>query len=298
MDYCVPCHRTLNGAVTCPECGAYDSAMAPTGEIPVAATGGIPVAPTGGIPVAATDMPGIRTEEPTAPEGPPADIATVPAPAGTATPPGPAATAPALAAAAVTAPARRPRPRRWRTYGGRTLAAAAFAVLGGLGTSSLLADGSAGLPQAAPSPDLPSSDGPREHGTARPTASAAPERPAGHPARGAARERDGGAPGLPRATPSSARPPAARTPAPVPDSAPPAVSAGPSARPSTGRPVPSPSPTAPTSPSPGGSTGASPTGSPSPSTSEVPVTDALPERAPLPAGVRRGAAGGAVLTGR
>lgn len=287
MDYCVPCRRTLNGAVTCPECGAYDSAMAPTGGIPVAATGGIPVA--------ATDVPEIRPEEETATGGA-SDVA--PAPADTATPPGPLATAPAVAAAAVAAPVRHPRPRRWRTYGGRTLAAAAFAVLGGLGTSSLLADGSAGLPQAAPSPELPSSDGPREHGTAGPTASAAPERPATHPARGAARERNGGAPGRPRVTPPSARPPAARTPAPVPDSAPPPVTDGPSARPSTGRPVPSPSPTAPTSPSPGGSTGASPTGSPSPSTSEVPVTDALPERVPLPASVRRGVAGGAVLTGR
>jgi hypothetical protein len=28
MDYCIPCSRTLNGAVTCPECGAYDSDMA------------------------------------------------------------------------------------------------------------------------------------------------------------------------------------------------------------------------------------------------------------------------------
>lgn len=32
MDYCVPCRRTLNGAVTCPECGAYDNGMAPLGD--------------------------------------------------------------------------------------------------------------------------------------------------------------------------------------------------------------------------------------------------------------------------
>ncbi|MER7819569.1 hypothetical protein ABTX79_30520, partial [Streptomyces sp. NPDC096153] len=76
MDYCAPCHRTLNGAVTCPECGAYDSAMTPTGEIPVAAAA----------------MPEIRPEEETAPGEAPAaarDTAHT-------------ATAPVLAAGAVT----------------------------------------------------------------------------------------------------------------------------------------------------------------------------------------------------
>lgn len=32
MDYCIPCNRTLNGAVTCPECGAFDSGMTQPSE--------------------------------------------------------------------------------------------------------------------------------------------------------------------------------------------------------------------------------------------------------------------------
>ncbi|TLQ46131.1 SCO2400 family protein [Streptomyces marianii] len=292
MDYCVPCHRTLNGAVTCPECGAYDPAMADADGVPPSAT---PMAET---------CPG----EETAPGGPPAAApapahAAPPATADTATPPGLTATTPLATASdrraeTHVADAHRPRPRRWRTYGGRTLAAAAFAVLGGLGTSSLLANGSTDLPRAAPSPELPSPDGSREPGTAGPTASAAPERPATHPARGAARESNGAAPSRPRTTPATPEPPAVPTPEPAPDTASPPVTAGPSARPSTGGPAPSPSPTAPTSPSPSGSTGASPTGSPTPGTTEVPVTEALPKLAPLPASVSRNVAAGAALTGR
>ncbi|GFH34222.1 hypothetical protein SCWH03_04350 [Streptomyces pacificus] len=368
MDYCAPCHRPLNGAVTCPECGAYDSAMAATAAIPAAdppmpGTGPGEQATPGGsadslpssaattvelprfpaptaLPAAAAATLQIpRFPAPTELAGPDRTTGTgnapahaAPDPSGTTqdlTPVEPfQAVTPKDASEAVTpggpVPARTvrvatpagtaqcARPRRWRSYGVRAAAAAAFAILGGVGTSSLLADGSTGLPQATPSPEPASSGEPRQ-GAASHGASRSPERAATHPARGTARDRDRGLPTSPRATatpstpaaaptrpvpPATTTPPVTRAPEPAPGTTSPPATTEPSARPSTSdRPGPSTTPTPSLSPSPSSSTGASPTDSPTPGVTEPPAARALGAWLPLPAGGRPGSGGGPGLTG-
>lgn len=275
MDYCVPCRRTLNGTVTCPECGAYDSGVQPpsdwTTEVPAVGTAAMeflldegtgPVEPPG-VPVAQA-----RAATGAVPE-PRAASEAVPEPraATVAVPESRAAAVPQI---------QRHRPPRWKKYGGRTLAAATFAILGGLATASLLPDHSAGAPQAAPSPEQASPDEPQGQAAEPPKASRSPEREATRPARGTARDRNKGVTRRPRATPTLPEPPASK--APTTDPAPPPAKATPTPSPSSGRPSQSPPVTTTPPPSPTGSVGASPTGSPAPSTPGAPVTDALGER--------------------
>lgn len=239
MDYCFPCRRALNGAVTCPECGAYDSDMPPPSD----RSGGAPAVDTAVLEVLFSE--GAGSFEPPAPAWSPVASADAPA-------------------------ARRPCPPRLKKYGGRTLAAATFAMLGGLAAASLLPQHSVGSPRAAPSPEQASPDEPHVPVSESPRASRPPERPATHPARGSVRDRNSGATGRPRPTATHRESPASQTP-----SAPtgPPVKARPTPRPSPGRPSHSASPTATPSASPTGSVSTSPTSSPAPSTTGGPVTD-------------------------
>lgn len=236
MDFCFPCRRALNGAVTCPECGAYDADMAPPSD----RSDGAPAVDTAVLEVLFSEGPG--SSESPAPPWSPAPSADVPA-------------------------ARRGRPPRLRKYGGRTLAAAAFAMLGGLAAASLLPQHSAGSTRAAPSPEQASPDEPHVPVTESPRASRLPERPATHPARGSVRDRNSGAPRRPRPTATHRETPASRTPA-APTTPP--VKARPTPRPSRGRPSHSASPTATPSASPTGGVSTSPTSSPAPSATVVP----------------------------
>lgn len=266
MDYCLPCRRVLNGAVTCPECGAYDSTTAP----PIDRSGG-------GAPTVDTVLPEILFSE-----GPSSFESPEPL-----RPPAPSADAPA---------ARR-HPQRLKKYGGRTLAAAALTMLGGLAAVSLLPEHSAGAPGAAASPERVSPDEPEAHVTKSPKAT--PERRATHPARGSVRDRSSGTTRRPSATATHRE--SAASPAPTATTSPP-VRARPTPRPSHGRPShsASPTPTTPTpSASPTGSVSTSPTGSPAPSTTGGPVTDTQRELTELllPERHRSGAVGG-MITGR
>lgn len=236
MDYCLPCRRALNGAVTCPECGAYDSDMA----TPSDRSGGARAADLASLDALVIEGPG-SFESP--------DVSWSPAPS---------ADVPA---------ARRRCPPRLKKYGGRTLAAATFAMLGGLAAASLLSQHSAGPPVAAPSPEQASSDEPHVPDTESPGASRTPERPATHPARGGARDRNSDATPRPRPTATHRESPAARTPA-APTGPP--VKARPTPRPSSGRPSQSASPKPTPSASPTGSASTSPTSSPAPSTTGAP----------------------------
>lgn len=236
MDYCLPCRRALNGAVTCPECGAYDSDMA----TPSDGSGGARASDLAALDALVIEGPGSF--------GSP-DVSWSPAPS---------ADAPS---------ARRRSAPRLKKYGGRTLAAATFAMLGGLAAASLLSPDSAGAPLAAPSPEQASSDEPDVPVTESPGATRIPERPATHPARGSARDRNSDATRRPRPTATDRESPAARTPA-APTGPP--VKARPTPRPSSGRPSQSVSPTAPPSASPTGSPSTSPTSSAAPSTTGPP----------------------------
>ncbi|NUL14854.1 SCO2400 family protein, partial [Streptomyces lunaelactis] len=183
MDYCVPCRRTLNGAVTCPECGAYDNGMAPLGD-----WGG------GAAEVDTAAMEVSEGRDSAEPRGVPSSLT------------------PSVPGASVTADVpedRRHGSPRWKKHGVRTLAAATFAVLGGLASASLLPHHSAGLTQAAPNPKLASPDEPQGHDASKPpTATPTPERPATHPGRGTARNRNGGVTRRPDATPTQRESPA------------------------------------------------------------------------------------------
>jgi hypothetical protein len=271
MDYCFPCRRALNGTVTCPECGAYDSDMA----TPSDRSGGARAADPAVLDALVIEGPG-TLESP--------DVSWSPTPS------------------ADVPTARRRCPPRLRKYGGRTLAAATFAMLGGLAATSLLPQHSAGAgpPQAAPSPEQASPDEPHVPVTESARASRSPERPATHPARGSVRDRNSGATRSPRATATHRESPASRTPA-VPTSPPvPPVKARPTPRPSSGRPSHSASPTATPSASPTGSASSSPTSSPAPSTTGVPVTDVDVGEwtEPLLPDLRRSGAVGGPTTGR
>lgn len=235
MDYCIPCNRTLNGAVTCPECGAYDSGVAqPSGR-------------RDGAPAVDAVMPEVRFDG--VPDSFESSV------------PGPPTPSPDLPED------RYDRPSRLRKYAVRSLAAAAFTVLGGLATASVLHQSTA--PRAA-SPPEPSFVEPEISVTDSP---ASPEREPTHPARKGGRDRNGDgnrrpAPPPPRSTPPVSRPSTATT------SAPPPVKEKPTPRPSSSR---RPSPPARTAPpstrpsaSPSASTSASPTRSGSPSASASP----------------------------
>ncbi|MFI1400527.1 hypothetical protein [Streptomyces sp. NPDC020681] len=181
---------------------------------------------------------------------------------------------------------------RWKQHGVRTLAAATFAVLGGLASASLVPHYSAGLPQAAPNPKLATPDEPQAHDTRKPpTASPAPERPATHPGRGTARNRNGGVTRRPDTTSTQRESPAPQaSPAPA---SPPPVKARPTPGPSSGRPsqAPLPPPTPAPSPTTSADASASPTGSPTPITPGEPTTDARSELAgPLLPGLIAGGA--------
>ncbi|MGA5041973.1 hypothetical protein ACPCA8_33770 [Streptomyces capoamus] len=235
MDYCIPCNRTLNGAVTCPECGAYDSGMAQPGERG---------------------------------DGAPAVGAPIPDARPTGAPDGAALPGPSIAARDLPEHGYG-RPSRLRKYAVRSLAAAAFTILGGLATASVLPQSAA--PRAA-SPPEPSFTEPEPE--VRVTGSpASPEREPTRPARRGVRDRsgDGGrqsAPAPPRGTP-----PVSRSSTPT-TSAPPPVEEKPTPRPTRSR-RPSPPPRTATpssrpSASPSVSVSASPTRSGSPSASASP----------------------------
>ena len=247
MDYCIPCRRTLNGTVTCPECGAYEADTVPANDRSDSAPAADPAV-----------LDGLFSEGPGSYESP--DVSSSPTPT---------ADVPA---------ARRRCPPRLKKYGGRTLAAATFAMLGSLATALLLPQQSAGTPGAAPSPEQATPDEPDVRVTEPPRASRSPERPATHPARGDVRDRKGT--GRPRATATdresptpqasaattSPRPPVKARPTPRPSSARPSKPASPP----TATPPPSPPASPPSSPS------ASPTSSPLPSTTGVPETGGQP----------------------
>lgn len=263
MDYCFPCRRALNGAVTCPECGAYDSAMPPTSD-----RGGIaPEVDTAVLEVLFSEGP--ASFESPAPPSSPATSADVPA-------------------------ARRHCPPRLKKYRAGTLAAATFAMLGGLAAASLLPQHSAGAPRAATSPEQASPDEPHVPVTESARASL-PERPATRPARGSVRDRNSGAPRRPRAATTPRESSTSRTPA-APTGPP--MKAKPTPRPSSGHPSHSASPTATPSASPTGSISTSPTSSPTPSTTGVPVNDVHGESEPLLPDRRRSGAVGGTITGR
>jgi hypothetical protein len=246
MDYCLPCRRPLNGTVTCPECGAYESDAAPPGDR------------SGGAPAAGTAVWDVLLSEGSGPSESP-DVAWSPASS---------ADAPA---------ARRRPPPQLKKYGVRALVAATFAVLGGLAGASLLPQHSIDPPQALPTPDQASPDEPDADVTASPTASRSPERPATRPGRGGAvRDRSSAGTRSPRATPTPRESPAPQAPATT--SSPPSATAGPTPRPPDGRPSQSASsPTATPSASPSVSVSPSPPPSgPTPSTTVVPVPGGQP----------------------
>ncbi len=241
MDYCIPCNRTLNGAVTCPECGAYDFGMAQPSER------------RDGAPAVDAAMPDVRLDgapdssEPAFP-GPPTPSRDLPED-------------------------RYDHPSRLRKYAVRSLAAAAFTLLGGLATASVLFPSTAERAASPPDPSLTEPEIRVTDAPVPPDSPASPEREPTHPARKGVRDRNAGGsrrpvPAPPRSTSPVSRPPTATTSAPAP------VKETPTPRPSRSR-RPSPPPrTAPPSPrpsaSPSGSVSASPTRSGSPSASASP----------------------------
>ncbi|MGN9793094.1 SCO2400 family protein [Streptomyces sp. OZ13] len=259
MDYCLPCRRTLNGTVTCPECGAYESDTAPSSDRSV----GAPAADTAVWDVLFSEGPGCL-ESPDAAWSP-TSSADVPA-------------------------ARRRPPARLKKYGGRTLAAATFAMLGGLAAASLLPQDSTDPPRALPSPEQPSPDEADVDVAGSPTVSRSPERPATRPARGGGvRERGPAGTPRPRATATPPESPAPQAPAAT--SPPPPVKARPAPRPSTARPSQSASsPTATPPASPPVSPSASPPASPSASVSASPPNAGTRSTTgvPVPGGQPRG----------
>ncbi|WP_445050078.1 SCO2400 family protein [Streptomyces sp. SAS_269] len=229
MDYCIPCSRTLNGAVTCPECGAYDPGMAQLSDH------------RGRAPAVEAAMPEARSSR-------------EPSSSGSPLPTSPTASQDLSAD-------RYDPPARLRKYAVRSLAAAAFTLLGGLATASVLPHSTA--PRATSIPEQPS---PGEPDVRVPDSQASPERVTTHPARKGVPDRNGDGirrplPTATRSTSLVSRPPAAT-------SAPPPVKAKPTPRASSGRRPgsPSPTPTPPARPSaspsasPSGSISASPTG--------------------------------------
>ncbi|WP_435877988.1 SCO2400 family protein [Streptomyces kurssanovii] len=267
MDYCLPCRRTLNGTVTCPECGAYDSDTAPSSD----RSGDAPAA----------DPPvwdALFGEGPGSLESP--DVARPPTSSSDAT------------------AARHRLPPRLRKYGGRTLAAATFAMLGGLVAASLLSQDSADAQRALPHPEQASPDEPDADVTGSPTASPSPDRPATRPARGGGDRARG--PAGTRRPGATATPPESPAPqAPAATGPPPPAQAGPTPRPSDDRPgqsASSPTATRPASPpaspstSPSTSPSASPSAGPSASVSASPPNGPTRGTAgvPVPDGQRRG----------
>ncbi|OQD57861.1 hypothetical protein BM536_000120 [Streptomyces phaeoluteigriseus] len=231
MDYCIPCNRTLNGAVTCPECGAYDPDVAQSsdrrdGTPDVDAA--MPEARFGGGPNSSgSPLPG----SPTPSQDLPADD----------------------------------RPARLRKYAVRSLAAAAFTLLGGLATAWVLSQPTA--PRAASIPAPPSLEDPGGRVTDSPAAPASPERVTTHPARKGVRDLDGGGIRRPLPTATRSKSPVSRPPVAT-TSTPPPGKAKPTPRTSSSRPT-SPSrtatPSATPSASPSGGVSASPSVSGSPS---------------------------------
>lgn len=271
MNYCYPCRRALNDAVTCPECGAYDSGMAPPSD----RSSDAPAVDTAVLEVLFSEGP--DSFESAAPSAPPAPPAEVPE-------------------AADTPGARRRSPTWLKKHGRRTLTSAALSVLGGLAAASLVPQHSAGAPKAAPSPERASPDQPSADVTTSPEASPSPERPDTRPARGGVRDRSSGMSPRPRATATERESPASQAPA---ATIGPPVKARPTPRPSSGSPSPSASPTTPPSASPTASISISPTVSPTPSATGGPITEALRERTgPLRPDLRRSGAVGGTIAGR
>lgn len=230
MDYCIPCSRTLNGAVTCPECGAYDPGVTQLSDR------------RDGAPAVEAAMPEVRLSGGPSSSGSPL--------------PGSPTVSQDLSAG------RYDRPARLKKFAVRSLAAAAFTLLGGLATASVIPQSTA--PRAASIPEQPSPEEPRVR---VPDAQASPERVTTHPARKGVRDRDSDGIRRPLPTASRSTSPASRPPATT--SAPPPVKATPTPRASSGRRPSSPAqtatPSARPSASPSGSISASPTSSGSPS---------------------------------
>ncbi|WP_420710976.1 SCO2400 family protein [Streptomyces sp. NRRL S-118] len=270
MNYCVPCRRPLNNTVTCPECGAYDDDMA----LPGGSGDGAPAVDTAAMEALFSVGPD--------PVEPPAPSPAIPAPRKRA-----AETAPAPASPTeVPEGRRRHGAPRWKKYGARTLAAAAFTMLGGIAAGTVLPDPtakpqSADLPDVPPGPEQSPTEPPQGHATAPPRASSPPERAVTHPARGSSRDRADEVIRPPRATVT--HPPSHSPTAPPATTTPPSATPTPAPHPSSGRPSPSPTPTAPSTPpptatptpSPSSSTGTPPTDDPTPSPTVRPLADAL-----------------------
>lgn len=237
MDYCIPCNRTLNGAVTCPECGAFDSGMTQPSE----RRDGAP-AVDGAMPeVLFNGDPGSSESPLLGPPTPPQDL-----------------------------PADRyDRPPRLKRYAVQSVVAVAFTILGGVATASVLLQSTA--PRAAPPPESSSVE-PEVRVTGSP---ASPEREPTHPARSGVRDRNSGDDRRPAPAPPRRRPPVSSPSAATTTSAPPPVKEKPTPRPSSSR-RPSPpsrtaTPSTRPSASPSDGTSPSPTRSGSPSTSPSPT---------------------------
>ncbi len=236
MDYCSPCSRTLNGAVTCPECGAYDPGVAQPSDR------------SDGAPAVETTLPGpYLIDGSNSPGSPPPGSPTV----------------------SKDLPADRyDRQALLKKYAFRSLAAAAFTLLGGLGTATVFSQSTA--PRAASIPDQPSTD---EPGVRVPDEKASPERASTHPARKGVRDSRGDDVRRPlpatRGTVPTSRPSARAT---APASSQAKATPSPRASSSSRRPsspprtaAPSTRPSTSPSASPSGSTSTSPTSSGSPS---------------------------------
>lgn len=224
MDYCIPCSRTLNGAVTCPECGAYDPGVAELSDR------------RGGAPTVEAAMPDVRSGRGPSSSGWPL--------------PGSPTVSQDLSAD------RYDRPARLKKYAVRSLAAAAFTLLGGLATASVFPQST--VPRAASIPEQPA---PEEPGVRVPDSEASPERVATHPARKGVRDRDGD--GIRRPLPTATRTTAPVSRPPATTSTPPPVKAKPTPRGSSSRRPSSPSQTATPSARPSAGSSASPSVSPS-----------------------------------
>lgn len=233
MDYCIPCSRTLNGAVTCPECGAYDPGMTQPSDS------------RDGAPAVDAAMPEVRSSGGPSSSRPPL--------------PGSPAASQDLSADPYD------RPARLKKYAVRSLAAAAFTLLGGLAAASVSPQSTA--PRAASIPEQPS---PEEPGVRVPD-QASPEHVTTHPGRKGVRDRNGE--GVRRPLPTATRSTSPVSAPPVTTSVPPPAKAKPTPRASSGRrtgppsrtAAPSARPSASPSASPSGSISASPTSSGSPS---------------------------------
>ncbi|MGV9251582.1 SCO2400 family protein [Streptomyces sp. NPDC003697] len=262
MDYCIPCSRTLNGTVTCPECGAYDSELAQTidcansaptvnATVPKARFGqepgsrpAQPIDRDNSAPAVNTAVPEVHFgQEPGSHEVP--DVSW---------PPDLPQAAPS---------AGRNRPGRLKRHAGLALVAAAFTLFGGVATASLLPEQTS--PRAARIPEHPIPDESRFQAAQSPTP---PEPTATHSSRAGRRGTIGDRPSRPRPTASHRESPTVRTPAAT-TSSPPPVKADPTPRPPSSRPgstsrtaTPSRSPSV----RPSGGVSASPTVSASPST--------------------------------